>query len=238
MDYKRHYKLLINRAITRQLEGYAERHHIIPRCLGGTDNPENLVYLTPEEHYVAHQLLTKMYPNNTRLLRAACMMVPNRPSNKLYGWLRRRLSEAQKRERVGKGNGKFGKTYIHNKKLKKCISIDKEDAIPVGWKVGRVILFDEPKVKCKMCDNYFERPRTSNAKYCSEVCKKSDTTPAVKFINENLDELIALFLTTRSVNKTLKSAGVTGRRAGNAYFCKILKERGIQLLRRRNSRLS
>ena len=27
--------------------------------MGGTDDEENLVELTPEEHYVAHQLLVK-----------------------------------------------------------------------------------------------------------------------------------------------------------------------------------
>lgn len=39
---------------------YCETHHIIPKCLGGSDNPENLVNLTAREHYIAHKLLTKM----------------------------------------------------------------------------------------------------------------------------------------------------------------------------------
>lgn len=37
-----------------------ERHHILPRSLGGSDDPENLVLLTPREHFVAHRLLVKM----------------------------------------------------------------------------------------------------------------------------------------------------------------------------------
>jgi hypothetical protein len=40
---------------------YCEIHHIIPRCIGGSDETENLVKLTLREHYVAHLLLTKMF---------------------------------------------------------------------------------------------------------------------------------------------------------------------------------
>ena len=48
-------------------KGYVERHHILPKCVGGGDESENLVPLTPEEHYLAHQLLVKMHPDNHRL---------------------------------------------------------------------------------------------------------------------------------------------------------------------------
>jgi 5-methylcytosine-specific restriction endonuclease McrA len=36
-------------------------HHIIPKHCGGTDNPENLVELTIEEHAEAHQKLYEQY---------------------------------------------------------------------------------------------------------------------------------------------------------------------------------
>lgn len=38
---------------------YCESHHIIPKCLGGTDDSENIVNLTAREHLVVHKLLTK-----------------------------------------------------------------------------------------------------------------------------------------------------------------------------------
>lgn len=44
-----------------------ERHHILPRCLGGTDNPQNLVDLTIGEHYTAHKLLAIENPDNLKL---------------------------------------------------------------------------------------------------------------------------------------------------------------------------
>jgi hypothetical protein len=36
-------------------------HHIIPKHAGGTDAPENIVRLTPEEHSKAHRLLYEKY---------------------------------------------------------------------------------------------------------------------------------------------------------------------------------
>jgi 5-methylcytosine-specific restriction endonuclease McrA len=39
---------------------YCETHHIIPKSLGGSDTPDNLVNLTAREHFIAHRLLTKM----------------------------------------------------------------------------------------------------------------------------------------------------------------------------------
>ena len=40
--------------------GYYEKHHIVPRSMGGSNKKSNLVDLTAREHYVCHRLLTKM----------------------------------------------------------------------------------------------------------------------------------------------------------------------------------
>jgi hypothetical protein len=68
------YNKLIERAKNRELEGYSEIHHIIPKCQGGLDNKENLVKLTAKEHFLAHKLLVEIYPDNTKLLYALWMM--------------------------------------------------------------------------------------------------------------------------------------------------------------------
>lgn len=39
---------------------YSELHHIIPKSFGGTNAKDNLVALTPKEHFICHWLLTKM----------------------------------------------------------------------------------------------------------------------------------------------------------------------------------
>lgn len=145
MNYELHYRRLIERAQTRRAEGYTETHHVRPRCMGGTDNRENLVELTPEEHYVAHQLLIKIYPNNGKLIRAAQMMTPNRPSNKLYGWIRRRYAAVISEHQKGAGNSQYGTQWIHSRELKQSRRIAANDPIPPGWQKGRVIDFDRPR---------------------------------------------------------------------------------------------
>jgi hypothetical protein len=96
MDYASHYDRLIARARARTLTGYKERHHVIPRCLGGKDAQENIVELTPEEHFVAHQLLVKIYPSVRGLAYAAIFAATKANSNKKFGWIKRRLSEAMR----------------------------------------------------------------------------------------------------------------------------------------------
>lgn len=97
MNYKKHYQTLIDRAKYRDIVGYTENHHIIPRCMGGNDSVDNIVALTPEEHFVAHQLLVKIYPTNRDLAYAVQLMTThhteNRIHNKLFGWMRKRMAE-------------------------------------------------------------------------------------------------------------------------------------------------
>lgn len=38
-------------------EGYLERHHIIPQCIGGTNDKSNLIYLPSRVHFLAHYFL-------------------------------------------------------------------------------------------------------------------------------------------------------------------------------------
>lgn len=49
------------------LEGYYEKHHIIPRCLSGPNDDSNLVLLTYREHILAHFLLYVLNQNNKKL---------------------------------------------------------------------------------------------------------------------------------------------------------------------------
>jgi len=115
MNYKKIYDLIIERSKHRILTGYKESHHIIPRCLGGTDDEHNLTDLTPEEHYLCHLLLVKIYPNNIKLVKAAMFMTSSninvKRNNKAYGWLRRQFSEFMKTNNPNL-NGFARKKYI------------------------------------------------------------------------------------------------------------------------------
>ena len=59
MDYKSVYDKLILKAKNRIIspKEYYEKHHIIPKSIGGSDIDNNLVKLTYKEHYIAHKLL-------------------------------------------------------------------------------------------------------------------------------------------------------------------------------------
>ena len=45
---------------------YYENHHILPKCLGGLNNKENLVLLNAREHFICHWLLIKMVKYNSK----------------------------------------------------------------------------------------------------------------------------------------------------------------------------
>ena len=62
MNYKNIYDSLIKNALARgRVNGYRERHHIIPRSMGGSDEKNNLVELTAREHFIAHMCLALIY---------------------------------------------------------------------------------------------------------------------------------------------------------------------------------
>lgn len=69
MDYKKHYDSLIKKygAVSKPRIGYHERHHILPKCMGGKDDYDNLTYLSARCHLLAHWLLMRAFPLNKGL---------------------------------------------------------------------------------------------------------------------------------------------------------------------------
>ncbi|QUL77590.1 homing endonuclease [Escherichia phage UPEC07] len=108
MNYLKHYNNLIQRAKNRApIDGYKEKHHIIPRCMGGLDTDENLVELTAPEHFVAHLLLVKIYPDNHSLAHAAkILMGSNNYNNKQFEWVRIRAVETSIKFHTGRKRSK------------------------------------------------------------------------------------------------------------------------------------
>lgn len=60
---------------------YYERHHIIPKCLNGTDENDNLVLLTAREHFICHKLLVEIYPDIDKLIYALWAMMHQKNLN-------------------------------------------------------------------------------------------------------------------------------------------------------------
>lgn len=78
---------------------YREVHHITPRSLGGDDSAENLISLTPEDHYFAHLLLAHIYGGAAwTTVKAMChgwskKKTEWRTNRPMYGVARRKVAE-------------------------------------------------------------------------------------------------------------------------------------------------
>lgn len=65
--YTTWYNNIITKAKQRVNQtGYTEKHHIVPRSLGGSNESSNVVRLTAKEHFVCHRLLVKMTTGNNK----------------------------------------------------------------------------------------------------------------------------------------------------------------------------
>jgi hypothetical protein len=101
--YKMYYDNIIENANSRVIEGYVEKHHIIPRCMGGSDDDVNIVSLTAREHFVCHRLLTKFTTGEIRykMLHAVGRFVQDgkntnrKMTSKQYNLARLSISEAR-----------------------------------------------------------------------------------------------------------------------------------------------
>jgi len=142
MNYELHYSRLIKRARNRTIlpNEYKEKHHILPRCIGGTNAKDNLVFLFPEEHLIAHLLLTKMYPDNKKHIYAANRLVnvyskTQKVNNKKYGWLKRKFNEVNStktpalRKMYSDRMKEFNKTYVATEETNRKIS----SSVAEGW---------------------------------------------------------------------------------------------------------
>ena len=83
MNYQRIHDSIIAKAHNQKLLGYSEKHHIIPKCMGGTNDKENLVKLTARQHFIVHKLLVEAYPDNDKLFYAYWAMCNKQGSAKM-----------------------------------------------------------------------------------------------------------------------------------------------------------
>lgn len=111
--YSKWYNSIITKALLRiDNDGYTEKHHILPRSLGGSDDPTNLVILTAKEHFVCHLLLPKFTEGLDRhkMIYAAnfmCKMSREyqtryKPSARIYEMLRKQFASTHSKSLRGK----------------------------------------------------------------------------------------------------------------------------------------
>ena len=104
MNYVNVYYSIIKNRLDNPVEGYVERHHIVPKSEGGTDNDDNIVALTAREHYICHLLLAKIYDDHKMysavvFMQAAKERWPSRTfkfNSRLYEFFRKEFSKKSK----------------------------------------------------------------------------------------------------------------------------------------------
>lgn len=119
--------------------------------------------------------------------------------------------------------------WRHNDSLKES-RMFLTNEVPDGWVKGRKTNFNKSSAKCAYCNTDFKQ--RSNEKWCSFDCKRYHRAPWQKMIDDNIDDIITSWLKTKSIESTLKSFGVKGKRVGNKYLSDILKSRGYNVKRR------
>jgi hypothetical protein len=153
MNYEKIYYSIVNKRKKCPPEGYVEKHHIIPRSLGGSDDKSNIVALTSKEHFVCHLLLTKMHPIGSKewesMMRAIMYMQVyseshngNRYVGRLHQIYRERASAIMSEFQRGEKNTQYGTMWIFSIEKRKSKKIPKDVDIPEGWVKGRVMDFE------------------------------------------------------------------------------------------------
>jgi len=123
---KWYYQLIIKTSnLTRnKKENYYEKHHIIPKSLGGNNFTGNIVLLTPKEHFICHLLLPKMCIDKVhigKMVYAFFRMKENVKNSNNYDFFKRKYSKLVS----GKGNSFYGMT--HSEEAKKIIGKKSKD---------------------------------------------------------------------------------------------------------------
>lgn len=95
-----------------------ENHHVIPRSLGGSDVPSNIVRLTSRAHYVCHLLLIRMHtgPSKRKMLYAFNLMssLSRYATSKKYAKIRSEISQ-QLSDTAKKRNASYWNDPFHRK---------------------------------------------------------------------------------------------------------------------------
>ena len=91
MNYLKIYNNIIEKALSEKRNkknNYFEKHHILPRSLGGNDLKNNIVLLTAREHFICHALLVEIhrgnYNNFCKMLHAFILMKGESLGQKRY----------------------------------------------------------------------------------------------------------------------------------------------------------
>lgn len=209
MNYQKIYDNLVAK---RQLQpalkqegtyGSVEWHHIIPRCLGGSDDKSNLVCFYPREHYIAHLLLWKMHPKHFNLMLALFSMAGNvnatnmrqfKYNSRLYEKVKFDYSMALKEYYKTHDGTIKGKKLAFDTKTQSLTYVDKNAELPdyIVEASYRWIHNDETNEEREICqilplpEGWSEgRLRNLGASHTGQMMISNPTTKQIKYIDKD-----------------------------------------------------
>jgi hypothetical protein len=139
--YTRCYFSIVHRALSRTIcNFYSEKHHIIPKSLGGSNDKNNIVSLTAKEHFVCHRLLTKMVndpESKTKMHHAVFQMTISSKNQNRYKITSRVYAILKQNKSLAMAGNKYGRgptseaTKLKISQAKKGKSVNKGKSISV-----------------------------------------------------------------------------------------------------------
>lgn len=240
MNWLKIYFKIIDNAKIRNISKNSEYHHIIPKSVynnnyshiilnrGTIENlndKENMVYLTPKEHYFCHLILIKILENNKDCYIKMCYafsIMANRVMNgKMYEFMKLKVAKAFSNYMTGKPSKAKGCKWSEEAKKNKSLTspsrgktyeeiygIDKAKELKLNRSLSRKgkVVSEETKQKLrKRIINEEWRYKLSIAKKGKKLSK--ETTEKIKrimkntILNPNVDQKFYYFYNT----KTLKT---------------------------------
>jgi hypothetical protein len=127
----KHYKEL---DLKKSKDLYTEKHHILPKSMGGTNKKDNLVRVPARVHFLMHWMLYRIY-RTTEMVYGWNMMCSNRSGQRF-------ISKSFEYARILAGHERKGKPSWN-----KGISHSDETKIKISEKKKGSLLSDETKAK-------------------------------------------------------------------------------------------
>ena len=221
MNYQKIYDNLIQSAQLRPdisfLNGYTERHHILPKSMGGNDDASNLVRLTAREHFVAHHLLWRIHRSEALAYAFWCMCFQKtngrdyKVNSRFYEKARKEavsyISEHAKK-RIGLKNPFYGKR--HSEETRRKIS--------------------EANKGKKMPDSFIQKLKEKTGSKNPNYGKKHNfPKPVTDLLEKNKEDIIHMY-----------TNGMLSREIAKKYNCeatvvlKFLKNNNVPKYRMQN----
>jgi len=171
-------------------KGIYHMHHIVPKYMGGTNDPSNLVRLTVEEHSEAHRKLYEQFGNIQDKL----------AWQGLSGMITKQelISELMSNSSSGENNPMFGRSAIKEQNLRwytdgtenRYLS---EGTVLEGWERGRTLSSRQPHSKTtieRISNSLKGRSGTNNLQV---VSPQGDKFPSIKSAANHLDLTVSQF---------------------------------------------